>query len=293
VQGVDLSAEASGQVTALDFDSGDRVQAGQLLAVLNDEVEQAARRNQTAAVELARILYERDLKLIAGKSISQEQFDRSRADLERARAALAETEARIRSKHIRAPFAGTLGIRHVALGDYVEPGTLIASLQDATRLDVDFTVPARHAPALRPGLPVAVQVDAFPGRRFAAELSAADTRVDPGTRNLLLRARLGEVDGLLPGMFATVQIDLGAAEAVVTVPETAVTYSLQGDTVYVLGNHPDGGLAALPRIVAVGETRDGLTAIRSGVAAGERVVTGGQNKLFRGARVVVDESVAL
>lgn len=293
VRGVNLTAETSGQVTGISFESGQRVEAGQPLLVLNDEVEQAARRNQLATLELARILHERDLKLIGQKSIAQTQFDTSKADFARAQAQLAETEARIRHKRIHAPFSGTIGIRRVALGDYVEPGTVIASLQDDSELDVDFTVPSRHAPELRPGQTVTVQVDAFPGRSFAAQLRAIDTSVDAGTRNLLLRARILEHEGLLPGMFATLRLDLGRRDPVVTVPETAVTYSLQGDTVYVIGEAEGGGLTAEARIVRVGETRAGRTAILAGLSGGERVVSAGQNKLFRGVKIVVDDAAKL
>ena len=291
VRGVNLGAESSGQITALNFDSGDTVEAGKLLLVLNDDVEQASRQNEIATLNLAKILYDRDLKLIAQKSIAQTQFDRSRADLERARAQLAETEARIRNKRIFAPFAGTIGIRRIDLGDYISPGTVIASLQDPSQLDVDFTLPARYAPQLRPGLAVALQVDAFAGRTFAAELEALDTSVDAGTRNLLLRARVLESGGLLPGMFATLQLDLGAPTSVVTVPETALTYSLQGDTVFVIENHPDGGLTAISRIVRAGETRDGRTAVLDGLEEGERVASVGQNKLYRGVKVLIDDTV--
>jgi membrane fusion protein, multidrug efflux system len=293
VHGVNLSAETSGQVTAIEFESGDTVAAGELLVVLNDELEQAARQNEIATLELARILYERDLKLIAQKSISQTQFDRSRADLDRARAQLAETEARIRNKRIHAPFAGTVGIRRIDLGDYIEPGTLIASLQDTSKLDVDFTLPAVHAPHLRPGLAISLQLDAWPQRRFAAELSALDTSVDADTRNLLLRARVKEPQGLLPGMFATLRLDLGSQQAVVTVPETAVTYSLQGDTIFVVEQDADGDLTAVSRVVRIGATRDGRSAVLDGIADGEQVVTAGQNKLFRGVKIIVDDAVDL
>ena len=292
VRGVNLTAETSGQITALSLESGQRVEAGQVLVVLNDEVEQAARKRQLATRELARTIFQRDQRLIGQKSISQSQYDTTRADLARAEAELAETEARIRNKRIHAPFGGTVGIRHVDLGDYVEPGDLIASLQDGTELDVDFTLPARFVPQLRPGLPVDVQVDAYPGKAFPAALQALDSAVDSGTRNILMRARLQQHEGLLPGMFATIRLDLGQKETVVVVPESAVTYSLQGDTVYVLEDAPGGGLTATARIVKLGETRDGHIAIRSGLAAGERVVSSGQNKLYRGVKVLLGSGPA-
>lgn len=293
LNGINLTAEVGGQVTAIQFQSGDRVVAGQPLLVLNDEIEVAARQNEAAALELARVLFERDRKLIAQKSIAQTQFDRSRADFARAQAQLAETEARIRNKRVRAPFGGTIGIRRVDLGDYVEPGTVIASLQDTSELEVDFTVPARYTPVLHPDLAISVQVDGFPGRVYPAALRAIDASVDADTRNLLLRARLLEHEGLLPGMFATLAIDLGAAEPVVTVPETAITYSLQGDTLYVIEPAAGGGLTAVTRVVKTGATRAGRTAILAGLASGERIVTAGQNKLFRGVAIVVDDNVTL
>ena len=200
LRGVDLTSESSGEITAVNFNSGDTVSTGQLLLVLNDEVEQASRRNQIASLDLAKILFERDQKLVAQKSIPQSQYDRSKADLERARAQLAETEARIKNKRIHAPFNGTIGIRQVDLGDYVSPGTEIAALQDLSELEIEFTVPARFAPKLRPGLEIELEVGAYPGRVFNATLSALDSRVDPDTLNLLAQARIRDSGGLLPGM---------------------------------------------------------------------------------------------
>jgi len=293
IRGIDLSSESSGQITELHFDSGDSVVAGQLLIVLNDEIEQASRRNQIASRELARIVLDRDRKLIDQSSIAQSRLDESKAALERAGAQLAETEARLRNKRIHAPFAGTLGIRRVELGDYLSPGTLIASLQDRSALEIDFTVPARFAPKLRVGQGITFGVKAFEGRSFVGKLAAIDTRADPGTRNLLLRAQIAEPDGVIPGMFASLRLDLGIDQSVITAPETAVTYTLQGNVIYVIEAGEDGGLLAVSRIVEVGEVRDGRVAILNGLRVGERVVTVGQNKLYRGVGVVIDESVEL
>ncbi len=293
VRGVELTSEGSGEITEIRFSSGDHVEAGQPLVVLNNREELASRRNQAAALELAELLFERDRSLIERHSIPQTQFDRSRADLERARAQLAETEARIANKRIEAPFAGTIGIRRVDVGDYLSPGTVIATLQDQSDLEIDFTVPARYAPQLRAGLHVAVHVDAYPDRTFDAQVTAVDARVDPNTRNVLLRARLEKDSGLLPGMFADLDVNLGEQREVVTIPETAMTYSLQGNTVYVIEPAEDGGLTANARVVRAGKVRDGKVAVLEGVKVGEKVVSVGQNKLHRGVRVVVDESVAL
>jgi membrane fusion protein (multidrug efflux system) len=293
VRGVELTSEGSGEIIEIRFASGDHVVAGQPLVVLNNREELASRRNQAAAVELAELLFERDRTLIERHSIPQTQFDRSRADLERARAQLAETEARIANKRIEAPFAGIIGIRRVDVGDYLSPGTVIATLQDQSELEIDFTVPARYAPQLRAGLNVAVHVDAYPDRTFGAVVTAVDARIDPITRNVLLRAELEKGSGLLPGMFAELDVDLGERHEVVTIPETAMTYSLQGNTVYVIEPTQDGALTANARVVRAGKVRDSRVAVLDGVRAGEKVVSVGQNKLYHGVRVVIDDRVAL
>ncbi|MCX2981077.1 efflux RND transporter periplasmic adaptor subunit [Halieaceae bacterium IMCC14734] len=293
VRGVDLTCETSGEITAINFSSGGTVNAGDVLVVLNDQVEQASLRSQVANLELADVLYQRDSKLIKQKSIPESQYDRSKADLARAKAQLAETEARIRNKRIVAPFAGTVGIRQVDVGDYISPGTTIASLQDLTELEIDFNIPARYATGLSPGQAITLIVDAFPNRVFNANLQALDSRVDSDTLNLLARARINDGDGLLPGMFASLQIRMGESAALTVVPETAISYSLQGNTVYVISERDEGGLTVTAKVVQVGNVVNGNVAIISGIEPGDRVVTAGQNKLYRGASVVVDNSVEM
>ncbi|MEM7078711.1 MAG: efflux RND transporter periplasmic adaptor subunit [Pseudomonadota bacterium] len=293
VRGVDLTSESSGEITSILFDSGDQVEAGAVLVVLNDEIERASRQNQIASLELAQILYDRDSALVEQKSIPQTQFDRSRADLERARAQLSETEARLANKRIQAPFAGTMGIRRVDVGDYLSPGTVIATLQDQSELEIDFTVPARYSAKLKPGLEAAVRVDGYDDKTFNAQVTAVDASIDANTRNVLLRAKLLDAAGLLPGMFAVLDLDLGERQDVITVPETAMTYALQGNTVYVLTELEDGGLTAEARVVQAGRVVDGRVAVLNGLVAGDRVVSVGQNKLYRGVRVVIDENVKL
>jgi len=290
-QGAELSAETSGEVIAIAVSSGEQVTTGQLLLTLNDSVEQASRKRLEANLELARLLYERDASLVKKKSIPQSQYDRSKADLDSAVAQLAETDARLDNKRIVAPFNGTIGIIKVKVGDYIESGTAITTLQNLSELEIDFSVPARHFPELRKGLDITVHTAAFPGREFQATLQALDAKVDAGTRNLLLRARLEASAGLLPGMFARLIIDLDQPATVITVPETAVSYSLHGNTVYVVEDSADG-LLAQPRVVATGDSRDGQIAIISGLQGGERVITVGQNKLRRGARIAIDETAA-
>lgn len=289
-RGVELSSEESGEIIAINVTSGSRVNSGDLLITLNDRVEQASKKRQLANLELAQLLFQRDSELVKKKSIPQSQYDRSKADLDGANAQLAETEARLDNKRVNAPFAGSIGIIHVKVGDYVEPGTKITTLQDLSELDIDFTVPERHYPSLRPGLAIIVRSSALPGRELHATLQALDSRVESSTRNLLLRARMTDPTGLLPGMFAELTIDLDNPVVLVTLPETAVSYSLHGNIVYVVNQEADK-LTVTPRIVTLGDSRNGRVAILEGVEAGETVVSAGQNKLYRGASVVIDPSV--
>lgn len=291
-RGVELSVEESGTVIAVPVASGESVEAGELMLRLDDKIEQASLDSQIANLKLSRLVHERETELLQRNSVSQSQFDRSRADFDRARAQLAETRARLEDKSIRAPFSGTVGILHVKVGDYLEPGDPVATLQDLTELEVDFTVPARHAPRLHPGLEIEVRVGAFSQKSFKATLRALDSRVDAGTRNLLLRAAVEESTGLLPGMFAQLVIDLAEPIELLTLPETAVTYSLHGDTVFVVEDL-DGGLVARPRVVRTGDSRSGRVAILEGLESGDQVAIAGQNKLFEGASVVIDDSVRL
>jgi len=287
-----LNAETSGDITAVYADSGDVVVEGQPLFAIDEELEVATRQRLEARLALAEQLYERDARLIRDNSISQNQIDQSRADLRAARAELAEIDAVLKNKRISAPFSGRLGILQVRLGDYVEAGTELATLQDVSQLEVDFSVPDRYAPLMRPGLAITLRTAAYPERDVRAMLAAVDSQVDVNTRNLMLRASVDDGDGLLPGMFARLSIDLDRETRRVFVPETAISYSLQGDLVYVI-EEDDQGLFVTPRVVSSEVAEDGRIAITDGVSAGERVVIAGQNKLYRGARVQVDESLEL
>jgi membrane fusion protein, multidrug efflux system len=290
-RGIRLTSEESGEIIRINFDSGDSVQSQQLMVVLNDKVEAARRESQQATLALAKLQFARNRELLEKKSVSRSDFDRSQADLERAYADLAETEAILANKRIRAPFAGTAGIRQIDLGDFVSPGTVLASLQDLSELEIDFTLPAQSAPLLEADQRIEVEVDAFPGQLFQARLAAIDSLVDVSTRNLQARAKILGGQGLLPGMFAYLKIFPGSDKEAITVPETAISYSLHGNTIYRIDTEEDGTLRAASIIVEVGETRNGRTDVLKGIEPGDRVVTAGQNKLYRGARVSVDEKI--
>jgi len=293
VRGVELTSEESGEVIRINFESGGRVEKGQLMVVLNDKVEQANRQSRKADLDLANLLFAHDQKLVEQNTISQIRYDRTKADMERACAQLAEAEARLANKRIHAPFSGIAGIRQIDVGDYVSPGTVIATLQDPGELEIDFTLPSQAAALLKPGLNIELRVAAYAEKVFHARLFALDSKVDPGTRNLLVRAKIDAGEGLVPGMFAQLRVALGVEHDMVTVPETAVTYSLHGNTVFVIKQGENNDLITKPVIVSVGKTRDGRISILSGLDPNTRVVTAGQNKLYRGAKVVVDEAVEM
>ena len=305
-QGVDLAAEVGGIVRDLQFSSGEKVALGQPLIQLDSEVERASLATAEAELGLARVEFERGRSLVSRSNISKSEFDRLSAELQKAIASVAQLKAILDKKRILAPFAGTIGIRQVDPGDYLSPGAAIATLQDLSRLHVDFFLPEQAAPKLAVGERVRFNVAAYPGEVFEGAISAINPKVEETTRNLQVRAMLDNPDDkLLPGMFANLEVLLPGAEPRVRVPETAITYTLYGNSVYVIGEKKDDqgnlqkdekGQAVLVverRFVGTGERRDGWVAVLKGLQAGERVVTDGQLKLDSGARVVIADSQAV
>lgn len=305
-QGVELSLEQSGTVKALHFDSGQQVKAGQLLLQLDSDQEAALLGTAQADLALAKVDYGRGSQLVGDSAISRGEFDRLTAQYRRNQAVVDQLKASLAKKSINAPFSGTIGIRQVDVGDYLASGTVIATLQDLSSLYVDFNVPEQALPQLSLGQQVLVQVAAYPGQTFSASLSAINPKVDEDTRNLLVRATMANPDGkLLPGMFANLLVLLPNPQLQVVVPESAITYTLYGNSVYVATpkkdkdgkiehdaqGHPQ--LTAEQRTVQTGERRDGVVVVSKGLAAGEQVVTAGQLKLTPGAAIRIGQDTAL
>lgn len=301
-QGIDLTVEVAGTARDVLFQSGEKVRLGQPLIQMDSQVEQASLATAQAELGLARVEYQRGRNLIARQAISRSEFDRLSAELQKADASVAQLQATLAKKRILAPFAGTIGIRQVDVGDYLASGTTIATLQDLSTLFVDFFLPEQNVPQLAIGQDVRVQVAAYPDQVFEGRISAINPKVEATTRNLLVRASLANPDEkLLPGMFANLQVLLVGETPQVLVPETAITYTLYGNSVYVIEEQAsesdaDGpasaadGQAALRverRFVETGERREGQVVILKGLQAGERVVSAGQLKLDNGARVAI------
>ncbi|WP_313056069.1 efflux RND transporter periplasmic adaptor subunit [Pseudomonas lopnurensis] len=301
-QGIDLSVEIAGTISAVQFRSGEQVARGQPIVLLDSEVEQASLASAEADLALARLEFQRARSLLERQALSRSEYDRLNAQLQKADASVAQLRASLAKKRVLAPFAGTIGIRQVDVGDFVAAGTPIATLQDLSMLYVDFFLAEQHVPLLALGQRVQLQVAAYPGERFEGVISALNPKVETTTRNVQVRAELSNPDGrLLPGMFADLQVLLPTRTGQVVVPETAITYTLYGNSVLLVseGAAPEGVTSDGPylvverRFVTTGERRDGLVLILDGLEGGERVITAGQLKLDNGTHVTLADQRTL
>ena len=235
VQGVDVAPQIAGIIRGLEFDSGQTVTAGALLVQLDDEVEQADLKSGLAELNEANLTLARQKELFERGNTSEAALDTSIATRDTSAATVERVRALIDQKSIEAPFSGLLGIRLVDLGEYVSPGTPLVTLQQLAPIYADFPIPEQQIARLAVGQTVEVRVDAFPGEVFAGHIESIDAKVEQETRDVLVRAVLPNADQrLLPGMFANVAVLAGEAQPVVTVPRTAVSYSLYGDSIYVV-----------------------------------------------------------
>ena len=297
VNGADLALEAAGIVDEIHFNSGDDVKAGALLLQLRADDDIAKLHSLEASAELAQINYDRDKKQLKIQAVSQATLDADAANLKNVRAQVAEQQAVVDKKSLRAPFAGHLGIRAVDLGQYLSAGTTIVTLQALDPIYVDFILPQQTLGEIKVGQQVSMTIDTYLGQTFTGVISAINPRVDASTRNLQLRATLANPDRkLLPGMYATVDIDTGAAQRYVTLPQTAITFSAYGDSVYVVqdqgkGDNGQPQLVARQTFVTTGPTRGDQVAILNGIKPGDTVVSAGQIKLHNGAPILINNTV--
>jgi len=291
VQGINVANEVPGLVREIRFDSGLAVKAGDLLIQIDDAVDQADLLGLLAQRDLAQIKVRRLQTLLKDRSTSQSDYDEAKAQLDGAEAAVTSKRATIAKKRVTAPFSGRLGIRKVALGDYLPAGSPIVPLTTLDPVYVDYTLPERELTKISVGQPVVVMVAAYPGREFKGQISALDAGVDVKTRNLRVRATLPNPDGALkPGMFAEVATLLPPRDGVLTLPRTAITFAPYGSSVFLI-EEKDGQLQVLRRPVTTGSAQDGRVEILTGLAAGDRVVAAGQVKLRNGQQVTIDDSV--
>lgn len=297
VNGADLSLELAGVVDKIEFESGQDVEAGQVLLRLRNDDDVAKLESLEAIAKLAQVTYDRDLKQFKAQAVSQAVIDTDSANLKNGNAQVEQQRAIVDKKILKAPFAGHLGLRQVDLGQYLAPGTVIVTLQALTPIYADFTLPQQALDKIRVGQPVTARADTYPGKAFEGKITAINPKVDLATRNVQVRAIIKNPEKILtPGMFVTVDTVTGKPEKLVTLPQAAISYNSYGSLVYVVeekGKGPDGKphLVAQQTFVAVGATRGDQVSITKGLKEGVTVVTGGQMKLRNGASVVVNNTV--
>ena len=291
VNGVDISAQVAGKVAATRFESGAMVKAGDVLVDLVDTDDQARLASAQAQAALARITYERDDRQLKAQAVSQQVVDADQQNMKNADAQVALAQATLDFKHIKAPFAGRLGLRAVDPGQYVAAGTAIVSLQQVDPILVEFLLPADQIGHVQSGQDVTVTASAFPNQNFTGKVTALDAKVDTATRNVTVRATIPNADGrLVPGMFVNVTIVTGKPVSLITLPATAITFNPYGATVYLVNKDGDK-LTAKQAFVTTGDTRGDQVSVLTGVKDGDQVVTMGQNKLHNGSNLAINNSV--
>jgi membrane fusion protein, multidrug efflux system len=299
VRGADLAAQAAGVVDTLHIDSGAEIPAGTVLLTLKPYDDPAKLAQLQAQAELAAITYKRDQEQLAAQAISQATVDTDAASLKSARAQVEAQRALIDEKTVRAPFAGRLGIRQVDEGQYLAAGTTVVTLQALDPIYIDFYVPQQALGTMQLGRAVGATIDTYPGTRFTGKLVSINSKVDNASRNIQARASFANADRrLVPGMYANVEIDNGSATTQVTLPQSAITYNPYGDTVYIVqrnggqrGDNSNTKLTVLQRFVQIGDTRGDQVAVKSGVVAGDEVVSAGQLKLRNGSPIVINNKI--
>jgi len=311
-QGVIIAPQAAGVVTAIRFESGGDVNVGDLMINLDDSVEQADLANGLAQLKNADSTLTRQKMLVAGGNTPQSTLDQAMAARDSAAATVERTRAVIAQKAIRAPFSGRVGLRNVDLGQYASVGMALATLQKLDPIYADFPVPEEALATLARGQDVSMTVDAIPGQTFVGNVKAIDARVVIESRNITARAEFANPGRkLLPGMFANLTVTTGEPKEVLTVPRTAIVYSLYGDNVFVVKAAPPAGeiaqagpaggavqtaspgLVVERRFVRTGAARGERIVVEEGLKPGERVVTAGQIKLQNNSPVTIDETPAL
>jgi membrane fusion protein (multidrug efflux system) len=326
-RGADLALDVAGLVTRVNVQSGEEVKEGQVLLQLRDTEDVAQLQQLKAAAVLADVTFGRVQKQLAVQAISKADYDQAAADLKAKQAAVQQQLVNVAKKQLRAPFSGRAGIVTINPGAYLNSGTMIVTVQQIDPVFVDFHLPQKNLAELKVGQRVELTLDAFPNKAFEGALSAISPKVDDDTRNVQVEARVPNPDRLLtPGMFAGVNIDVGAKQRYLTLPQTAVVYNPYGETVFVVkekseadraraveaGKNADqkaqqpaakdaskGKVPPLPAdalvvqqtFVTTGATRGDQVAIVKGLDEGVEVVTSGEIKLKNGAPITIDNSV--
>lgn len=297
VQGVDITAELPGRVVKVAFESGERVEQGDLLVKLNTSSEEAQLQAAEAAAELARISFKRASELVKEKAIARSQYDSAEARLKEALAQRDHIQATIDKKTIQAPFAGRLGIRLVNIGQILGEGDPIVTLQSLDPIYVNFLLPQAELTLVDNGTAIRVSSEILPEGETTGTITAINPKVDPDTRNVRIQGTISNpAEKLRPGMFVNVAVVQPEEREVLTIPATAVLYAPYSNSVFVVEEKEDDAGKKNTKVlrqqfVRLGDRRGDFVAVLSGLKEGEEVVSSGVFKLRNGMAVLVDNSV--
>lgn len=295
-QGATIASELAGTVKEIAFESGATVNAGDLLVKLDSSTEEAQLRSAEAQAELAKLNVDRSRSLRLEKTVSQAELDQAEATYKQALASADALRATVDKKNLRAPFAGRLGIRQVNVGEHVEVGKGLVSLQSLAPIFVDFSLPQQELSRLQTGLKVNAHADAYGTNVFTGELVAINPDLDVTTRNVRLRARFANTDELLrPGMFVRVEVVLPDEKSVLAIPMTSVLAAPYGDSVFVIQPSAAKGstnLVVQQKFIRTGNSKGDFIVVETGLKAGDRVVSAGIFKLRNGMSVVENNELA-
>ncbi len=294
---VQVTTQVGGKVAEIGFDTGQEVEQGDLLLVLDDAAQRAQLAQTLAERDAARETVQRYAPLLEEGAISQQHYDSLEAKYQESRAQVAEAQLALQHARISAPLSGRVGARLVRRGQVLEPGASIVTLDTEGSVFCDFSLPESARSKVFVGQEVQLWTDTLPGQSFMGAITALDPSVDALRRNFGLRASFADKEGkLAPGAFAKLELLLAAEDKVIAIPRTAIVYTLQGDTVYVLDTgsqqERDGEQAFQVKRVPVtpGRERDGQVVIDTGLQAGQKIVTSGQLKLDDGDWVIPQPS---
>ncbi|WP_444938322.1 efflux RND transporter periplasmic adaptor subunit [Microbulbifer sp. JMSA002] len=290
VNGVEVTTEAEGVVSAIHFKSGQYVHKGDLLVEIFAEPEKAQLQVLDAELRLARRNYARIKTLTARGVTTEAELDSARSTLDQVVANIEVQRARVDQRRVLAPFNGVLGIRRIDLGQNVSPGDAVVTLQQLTPIFVDFSLPEQKYSLVKEGMPISLTTDAFPGKTYRGRITAVDPRVDRASRNFLIQATLeNPKKHLRPGMFAQVSVKIEASRRVLVVPRTALLFAPYGVSVFVLETEAsDNSVTANKRFVKTGEERGDLVEIVEGLLQGDEVASSGLLKLRNGEAAVIN-----
>lgn len=292
-KGLEITADLSGRITKIHFDAGTEVSAGDLLLEQDTSTEKAQLRAAQSEVVLGKNNFERVKQLYQREVASKSEYDNANNAYQSAVASADNIRAAIEKKSIRAPFNGRLGIRLVNLGQSINAGEPVVSLQSTELMFVNFFLPQQHLSQLRKDLTVRLRTDAVPNKTFEGKINAINPEIDSETRSVSIQALLSNPDNeLLPGMFTNIEVVLPEVEEVLIVPITSVSYATYGSSVFVIEpNESSEGLIARQQFVRLGKTRGDYVVVTKGLSAGERIASAGVFKLRKGSPVVINNDV--